>query len=30
MCPKSMLIGTMTPIPKVKGQAVCKSLGLLL
>ncbi len=25
MCPKSMLIGTMIPIPKVKRQVVCKS-----
>ncbi len=25
MCPKSMLIGTIIPIPKVKRQFVCKS-----
>ncbi len=25
ICPNSMLIGTMIPIPKVKRQVVCKS-----
>ncbi len=28
MCPKSMLIGTMIPIPEVKRQVVCKSDNL--
>ncbi len=28
MCPKSMLIDTMIPIPKVKHQAMCKSDNL--